>query len=186
MRESWAYVMVPSHLGSVGIVWEETPLSVAVQRIYLPGPEESIRGRIAVDYPRATKGSSAIITDLVNDMAAFLAGEAVAIGVDLLALDTCTMFQRKVLFAEHGIPRGWVSTYGRLAGYLGVPKAARAVGSALATNPFPLVIPCHRAVRAGGELGGFQGGLPMKRMLLEMEGVEFDVSGRVRMMRVYY
>jgi methylated-DNA-[protein]-cysteine S-methyltransferase len=72
-----------------------------------------------------------------------------------------------------------VTTYGRLAARLGAPGAARAVGNALARNPFPLIIPCHRCVLEGGQLGGFRGGLEMKRALLEMEGVVFDDQERV-------
>jgi methylated-DNA-[protein]-cysteine S-methyltransferase len=88
--------------------------------------------------------------------------------------------------AEHRIPRGWVSTYGRIAKSLAVPRGARAVGSALSHNPFPIIIPCHRALRSNGELGGFQGGLAMKRALLELEGVQFSPTGRVLTDRVYY
>jgi methylated-DNA-[protein]-cysteine S-methyltransferase len=73
-----------------------------------------------------------------------------------------------------------------MAEHLGVPGGARAVGRALARNPFPVVIPCHRAVRTDGDLGGYQGGVPMKRALLEMEGVAFTEAGRVRMDRVHY
>jgi methylated-DNA-[protein]-cysteine S-methyltransferase len=104
----------------------------------------------------------------------------------LIALEDCSVFQRRVLLAEYAIPRGWVSTYGRIAAALGRPGGARAVGRALATNPFPLVIPCHRAVRAGGDLGGYQGGVAMKRALLTFEGVEFTEGGKVRLERVHY
>jgi len=61
---------------------------------------------------------------------------------------------------------------------LSSPNAARAVGNALANNPFPIIIPCHRAIRSDRSLGGYQGGLEMKRTLLGMEGIEFDDSGR--------
>ncbi|MFH1910729.1 MAG: MGMT family protein, partial [Pseudomonadota bacterium] len=77
------------------------------------------------------------------------------------------------------IPRGRVMTYGGLAAKLGLPGGARAVGNALAGNPFPLVIPCHRVVRSGGDLGGFGGGTDMKKALLMLEGVVFDRQGRV-------
>jgi methylated-DNA-[protein]-cysteine S-methyltransferase len=78
-----------------------------------------------------------------------------------------------------------VTTYGRLARHLGAPRASRAAGRALATNPFPIVIPCHRAVRSDGSLGGYQGGVEMKARLLEMEGVQVE-RGRVLMNRVFY
>jgi methylated-DNA-[protein]-cysteine S-methyltransferase len=73
-----------------------------------------------------------------------------------------------------------------IARHLGSPSGGRAVGRALATNPFPLLIPCHRAVRSTGELGGYQGGVDIKRRLLEMEGVEFTTSGKVVMDRIFY
>ena len=77
-----------------------------------------------------------------------------------------------------GIPKGKVSTYGRLAEKSGASKGARAVGNALATNPYPLIIPCHRVIRSDGSLGGFGGGLKMKKELLLMEGITFDAKGR--------
>ncbi|MCK4234435.1 MGMT family protein [candidate division WOR-3 bacterium] len=96
------------------------------------------------------------------------------------------MFQQKVLRAEHGIPRGSVSTYQRIAMYLGNPKGARAVGNALANNPFPIIIPCHRAIRSDGTLGGYQGGLEMKRVLLEMEGIDFHDTRRIATKDFFY
>lgn len=101
-------------------------------------------------------------------------------------MDLCPDFQRRVLLAEHAIPRGRVSTYARIAAHLGVERGARAVGSALAANPFPILIPCHRAIRSDRTLGGYQGGLEMKRTLLEMEGLSFESSGRVSVQRFYY
>ena len=67
-----------------------------------------------------------------------------------------------------------------------MPNSARAVGGALARNPFPIIIPCHRAIKSNGELSGFRGGLKMKRALLELEGVEFSQDGRVITNRIYY
>jgi methylated-DNA-[protein]-cysteine S-methyltransferase len=88
--------------------------------------------------------------------------------------------------AEYGIPRGWVSAYGRIAKHLSHSHSVRAVGRALATNPFPVVIPCHRAVRGDGVLGVYQGGLMMKKRLLEIEGIHFISSKRITMGKVYY
>ena len=81
-------------------------------------------------------------------------------------------FERAVLQALRRIPPGQVRTYGEIARSLGKPNAARAVGTACARNPLPLVIPCHRVVRTDGGLGGYpmRGGAALKRQLLEMEG----------------
>lgn len=81
-------------------------------------------------------------------------------------------FERAVLQALRRIPPGQVRTYGEIARSLGKPNAARAVGTACARNPLPLIIPCHRVVRTDGGLGGYsmRGGVALKRQLLEMEG----------------
>ncbi|MFN8232703.1 MAG: methylated-DNA--[protein]-cysteine S-methyltransferase [Actinomycetota bacterium] len=77
---------------------------------------------------------------------------------------------RDVLAATARIPFGRTSTYGEIARRIGHPRAARAVGNALGSNPIPIVIPCHRVLRAGGQLGGYGGGIDRKELLLELEG----------------
>jgi methylated-DNA-[protein]-cysteine S-methyltransferase len=116
----------------------------------------------------------------------FLSGEDIRFSLEIARLDLCPEFQQRVLRAEHSIPRGSISTYKRIARHLQSPNGARAVGNALANNPFPIIVPCHRAVRQDLSLGGYQGGLDMKRTLLEMEGVEFDEAGRVVRTNFYY
>ncbi|MFW6052689.1 MAG: methylated-DNA--[protein]-cysteine S-methyltransferase [Desulfosalsimonas sp.] len=113
-------------------------------------------------------------------------GEPIDFGLDVAGLGVCAEFQQRVLRAEHAIPRGCISTYKHIAARLGAPEGARAVGNALANNPFPLIVPCHRAVRSDRGLGGYQGGADMKRSLLSKEGIDFDSSGRVKCSRFYY
>jgi len=79
-----------------------------------------------------------------------------------------TDFQTSVWKALRRIPYGQSKTYTEVATKVGKPKACRAVGNAVGKNPFPIIIPCHR-VKARGGLGGFSGGLPIKRWLLEKE-----------------
>lgn len=79
-------------------------------------------------------------------------------------------FRRDVLHELVRVPYGEVVTYAELARRADKPKAVRAVGSAMATNPLPVVVPCHRVVRTGGSLGNYGGGVEMKRWLLTMEG----------------
>jgi len=68
------------------------------------------------------------------------------------------------------VPYGRVTTYGALAARVGRPRAARAVGGAMHSNPIPIVLPCHRVIGASGSLTGYGGGLERKRALLELEG----------------
>jgi methylated-DNA-[protein]-cysteine S-methyltransferase len=79
-------------------------------------------------------------------------------------------FTRKVLRATARIPFGSLSTYTEVAGRAGNPRAYRAAGNALGSNPIPIVVPCHRVVHTGGGLGGYTGGLDRKRFLLSLEG----------------
>jgi methylated-DNA-[protein]-cysteine S-methyltransferase len=79
-------------------------------------------------------------------------------------------FARRVLGRTARIPYGQVSTYARVAAAAGSPRASRAAGNALARNPIPIVIPCHRVLRSGGAMGGYAGGLDRKARLLELEG----------------
>jgi methylated-DNA-[protein]-cysteine S-methyltransferase len=80
-----------------------------------------------------------------------------------------TQFDHRVWREVARIPYGSTATYGEIARRIGSPGAARAVGHANGRNPIPLVIPCHRVVAAGGKLGGYGGGLPLKRRLLARE-----------------
>jgi len=79
-------------------------------------------------------------------------------------------YARRVLDRTSDIPYGSYSSYRQVARDIGTPLAARAVGNALGSNPLAVVIPCHRVLRTGGTLGGYGGGLPRKRFLLELEG----------------
>ena len=80
-------------------------------------------------------------------------------------------FAGNVLRATARIPFGEVSTYRDVAAKAGSPRAYRAAGNALGSNPVPIVVPCHRVLHAGGGLGGYTGGLARKRYLLQLEGV---------------
>jgi O-6-methylguanine DNA methyltransferase len=105
---------------------------------------------------------------LAERVAAALAGEKVEVPADLSGT---TPFQRKVLEVVKGIPRGEVRPYAWVAREAGSPKASRAVGTVMANNPVPLVIPCHRVVKNDGTTGRYVFGAAEKVGLLEGEGV---------------
>jgi methylated-DNA-[protein]-cysteine S-methyltransferase len=163
-------VTAKSRFGGIVISWSDFEGAPRVDRVFLPGE---------IRPPDHLPGSCAPIDSLARLIEAFLDGEDVVLPLHAARLDRCRPFQRAVLTAEYAIPRGRVSTYSSVAMRAGAPGAARAAGTALARNPFPILVPCHRAVRADGSIGGYRGGSRMKRELLRMEGVLFDDSGLV-------
>ncbi|MGI6143393.1 MAG: methylated-DNA--[protein]-cysteine S-methyltransferase [bacterium] len=115
-----------------------------------------------VDYP-----------GLRRDLEEYFAGRKVDFRGYTIAWKGYTPFQQRVLAAAAAIPYGEVRSYRWLAiEATGRPGASRAVGGAMAANPLPLIIPCHRVIRSDGDLGGFAGGLELKARLLALEGVE--------------
>ncbi len=160
------YALCETELGWVGIGVQDGAICATT----LPTSREAARlvglARRGAGEP-ADAAEAAPLLDLVRRAAA---GEEVDTN-GALRLVGGTLFQRAVWEAILSIPRGATVSYAELARRVGRPGAARAVGQAVGANPIPLLIPCHRVVGADGGLGGFGGGLPMKRTLLRQEGV---------------
>jgi methylated-DNA-[protein]-cysteine S-methyltransferase len=136
--------------------------------------------RVSHESPRLIDASHAFnapgwVNELADDLKRFAAGMPVDFSHVVLNLNHLTPFARRVVDACRQISWGSVRTYGELAEECCAPGAARAVGSVMAKNRFPLIVPCHRVLAAGGALGGYSApdGLNMKRRLLAMEGSEF-------------
>ena len=172
--------------GSVSVIWTGLNDNPKIVRILLSKPGLSAEDQMSEFYPNSQASSCAEIDDVATAIKGLLEGEEIKFSLDVADLSLCTEFQQLVLRAEHRIPRGSISTYRLIAEYLGKRNGARAVGNALANNPFPLIVPCHRAIRSDRYLGGYQGGLEMKRALLEKEGIPFDDAGRVACAQFHY
>jgi methylated-DNA-[protein]-cysteine S-methyltransferase len=106
--------------------------------------------------------------DLTQRLQRYFSGEKVDFP-DELDLSAATPFQKAVWQAARRIEYGQTRSYGWLATQAGKPGAARAVGQAMAKNPLPIIVPCHRVIGSGGGLGGFSGGLEIKEYLLRLE-----------------
>jgi methylated-DNA-[protein]-cysteine S-methyltransferase len=156
----------------------ETPLGwiAAVARsghlIATSLPQPTSKEAIAACRVEAADGpSDDLLAALAGDFQRYVAGRPVDFSNYPIDLADRPPFHRRLLLAARRIPYGEVRTYGWLAKQTGRPRAARAAGQAMAANPLPLVIPCHRVVGAGGALTGFGGGLALKRALLQLEGI---------------
>ncbi|MGW2228758.1 methylated-DNA--[protein]-cysteine S-methyltransferase [Streptomyces formicae] len=114
---------------------------------------------------------SPLLAEPIRQLAAYFAGERRDFELPL-DWSLISGFNRQVLRElASGVPFGTVVGYGDLAGRVGQPRAAQAVGLAMGANPLPVVVPCHRVVESDGGIGGFGGGLETKRQLLALEGV---------------
>jgi methylated-DNA-[protein]-cysteine S-methyltransferase len=148
----------------------------AVSRTCLPLPgreaaEHELRKALAPADEEA-RFDRAFLTGLQQQIIAYFEGEPVDFRrTPPVTLDGTGAFGRQVLSACRAIPFGRTTTYADLAGRVGHPGAARAVGTALARNPIPLIIPCHRVLGSNGGLGGFSapGGTATKQRLLDHE-----------------
>jgi len=164
------FTLFETAIGCCGLAWGDNGI-VGVQ---LPeATRERTGARLARRYPGAAESSPP--PDARRAMAAItslLQGEATDLADIELAMDDLTPFQRRVYALARTIPPGATLTYGEIAARLGEPGSARAIGEAMGQNPFPIIVPCHRVLGAGGKAGGFSapGGLATKARMLSIEG----------------
>lgn len=134
--------------------------------------DAATRARLQRRFPQACETSPpAHVQAAIDAIVALLAGEPSDLSGIVLDMAAVPPFERRVYEAARGIPPGALLTYGEIAARLGAPGAARAVGQALARNPWAIVVPCHRVLAAGGKTGGFSahGGTATKMRLLAIE-----------------
>jgi methylated-DNA-[protein]-cysteine S-methyltransferase len=174
-----SYELVETPFGGAAMVWAGNAVSPRVIQVFLPARAGELLREIRMMFPGAARKSCKAVTKLGEDLLAFTKGKTVIFDATALEMSPVPPFHKKVLRALTNIPRGKVSTYGAIAARTGAAGGARAAGQGCAKNPFPLIFPCHRVIRADGSLGGFGGGLQLKRALLEMEGIQFDKGGKV-------
>jgi methylated-DNA-[protein]-cysteine S-methyltransferase len=135
-------------------------------------PEESVESvleRLAQRLSPRIVEAPASLDPVKRELDEYFAGRRRAFDIPL-DWSLIGPFGARVLHVTSEIPYGGVLSYTEVATEAGSPRGSRAAGNALGANPIPIVIPCHRVLRAGGALGGYGGGLDRKRYLLELEG----------------
>lgn len=148
------------------------PMDTPVGLLVLEGTEDTL---IGIRLPNEAKqagfarpGATPVLQQAVTQLEEYFAGERTEFDIPM-AFDG-TDFQRRVWTELCRIPYGETISYGELACRVGRPRGPRAVGQANGKNPIPIIVPCHRVVASDG-IGGYGGGLPMKRALLAVEGI---------------
>ncbi len=167
MADKTRYTIFRTKWGFFGLAASEHGLL----RTHLPLPDsKKVKSRLLKDLSEARPDQS-LLKPLQKQIIAYFRGKFVDFATAPTDLDGLPPFTRDVLATCRKTPPGHTLTYSQLAAKLGKPRAARAVGNALAKNPIPLIIPCHRVLRTDGSLGGFSapGGTKTKRKLLDLE-----------------
>jgi len=159
---------VPSPWGPLRLLATERGLC----RVVLPA-EEGVDRWVARFLPghTAIEGGS-LLREAADQLEGYFSGRLPALELPLDLYGTA--FQKAVWQTLQSIPYGQVWSYAQVAAAVGRPRAARAVGAAVAANPLPIVIPCHRVIRADRSLGGYGGGREMKLGLLRLEGCNVE------------
>jgi O-6-methylguanine DNA methyltransferase len=153
-----------SPVGTLGLVARHCKLA----RISLRPDPDTFEYEVERTYGEMGREDRETLAEPVRQLEEYFAGRRLVFKLPL-DLDQGTPFQRRVWKSMLQIPYGETATYRQIAEDVGRPAAVRAVGAAAGTNPIPIVVPCHRVVAAGGKLGGYGGGLPMKTRLLDLE-----------------
>jgi len=166
------FTLFDTAIGRCAIAWGARGIAC----VQLPeANEHTTRARVLQRFPRAKEAAPPSEVFRAQDaIVALLRGAPGELSSILLDMDIVPPFHRRVYEAARSIPPGATMTYGALAARIGAAGSARAVGQALARNPFAIIVPCHRVVAAGGRIGGFSanGGVLTKSRLLAIEGHE--------------
>jgi methylated-DNA-[protein]-cysteine S-methyltransferase len=167
------YATLETMIGPIYVAWRDKTIRF-ISRAE-DGADFERQFRATLGEP--VEAAAALPADLAQQIQADLEGRGAFSGS--LDLSSLSPFQRRAVEQLRRIPRGEVRTYAQLAAEIGAPKAARAVGSAMARNPIPLLLPCHRVVRGDGVIGNYgMGGPNVKRRLLVLEGVDVANLGK--------
>lgn len=166
----FGYTLFDTAVGRCGVAWGPD----GIVSLQLPeGRETATRARLLARHPEALETTPPEdVRRGIDDIAALLRGESRDLAGLRLDMRGVPDFHRRVYEAARTIGPGATSTYGEIATRLGSRGLSRAVGQALGRNPFPLIVPCHRVLAAGGRVGGFSaaGGIATKLRLLAIEG----------------
>ncbi|MGU3292881.1 methylated-DNA--[protein]-cysteine S-methyltransferase [Williamsia sp. M5A3_1d] len=170
MTSGLRFALFDTALGVCGVCWNAAGAIVAVA---LPEDDRADIERHLAAFDAVAGDPDPGVAETIDLIRALMAGDDVDLSAVVVDVAAVPEFDRRVYAITRDIPRGRVLTYGAVAARLGQPGAAQAVGRALGRNPIPVIIPCHRVVGAGTEVGGFSapGGAATKSRILAAEKV---------------
>lgn len=160
------HTTIETAFGFAGIVYQKNPFQII--KTILPNPDQQMLS--------APIGNNQELTDhdnnaekIVSLIQNYFRGIPITPPWELMQMEQLTKLQQSVLHKTADIPYGHQKSYKEIAAMIGRPRAFRFVGTTLANNPFPLLVPCHRVIKSNGSYGKFGGGSEMKKKLIELE-----------------
>jgi methylated-DNA-[protein]-cysteine S-methyltransferase len=174
MKTVQGFALFDTAIGRCGIAWSEH----GVLGVQLPEADE-VQTRARLRERFANVGETHVpenVAGAIDRIVHLLSGNTSDLSAVALDMSGVALFQRRVYEVTRSIAQGATQSYGHVAARIGAPRAARAVGQALGRNPYPILVPCHRALAAGAKIGGFSanGGVATKLRLLAIEGVQLN------------
>ncbi len=161
------YILIPSPFGEAAIVYCGNPF--ALKKIFLPRVDRQELLKVIIAEGQSKPGSHAKAFTVAETIKQYFKGTPAQPNWPWLDMESLTPLQQSVLRATADIPFGTVRSYKDIAAAIDRPRAYRFVGTTLANNPFPILIPCHRVIRSDATLGQFGGGTDLKRKLIGLE-----------------
>ncbi|MGB9500050.1 MAG: methylated-DNA--[protein]-cysteine S-methyltransferase [Dissulfuribacterales bacterium] len=161
---------VETPVGVITIVFEEKPF--LLRNILLPAKGKNAPVDSVYKDPSESKGRSDKIKEISQLILDGLNGKMIYPPWDIMFMEGFTVLQKAVYRQTAKISYGFLSTYKKIAEGIGRPGAYRFVGTTLAKNPYPLLIPCHRVIRSDNKIGGFGGGSTLKQRLIQHEAAD--------------
>jgi len=161
------YLIFTTPLGHMALIYRVTPFMVI--KILLPGQDKEGLVNAAEIFGRQHTGFHDNAFRVKESITDYFKGNPISPPWEWLEMGGLTKLQQSVLETTADIPYGDLKSYKDVAVAVGRPRAYRFVGTTLANNPFPILIPCHRVIRSDGSFGRFGGGSDMKQKLIELE-----------------
>jgi methylated-DNA-[protein]-cysteine S-methyltransferase len=159
--------ITPTAIGEIGVAYNINPFLLV--SIFLPRPDGTNSIQQLTKAGWAHEGLHPKALEISNLIQGYFRGEPIRLCWDDMCTKGLTGLQQAVLKATADIPFGRLKSYREIAVAIGRPRAYRFVGSTLAKNPFPILVPCHRVILSNGSIGQFGGGVALKKKLIEFE-----------------
>lgn len=173
-EDSLYHYSIETPVGVIALIYTETPFRLT--NVLLPKEVFEKKDKIGKIGLAKFAAHNPLLGQITSAILDYFKGRSFDPPWDVMDMNKFTPLQKAVLYKTAGIPYGQVRSYRDIAKAINHPGAYRFVGTTLANNPYPILIPCHRVIRSDGKIGQFGGGAALKKQLIELESLHRPVS----------